>query len=499
LNAVQDRRSRRRARRYTATLASVTALGLTLGSLTGTAHAEAAYADKQVVSEGHVDVFYIDVVDSAHTLVAHTGAGNVAPADLVVQAKPSVASRTVSSTIAALPGWKAQGETYYLLPQTSQAGQVFGGFGYSSAATQGTSVTYDLDSVEGPGAFALWQNSEDGPNVFLASAEDGPKSFTSVADHEHVNWGFTEQGEYHLTVRAAVTPPGGATTQLPPVVYTFFVGEELPQDPTPDPGTPATQLTITGLAAHYHAGGVAALTAVQTPPTGEEHYHWFTRAAGQAEWSVVPGALTGKYGFVVRTADDNREVKVVLYDHDHKVIAESAPVDVDVDDHGNDPVNGPTITTTLSAQEGVLAISVAPENREVDLGALTLNPAADRYTAAGALKPITVTDTRADNPGWNASGRVRAFTTVDGQQLGGKYLGWTPTVLSASTNQTVTAGPQVASGFTTGNGLATWSQLGTAAAGAGRGTAQLGAGLSLEAPADLAPGTYRALLILTAI
>ncbi|MGM1065755.1 choice-of-anchor M domain-containing protein, partial [Saccharothrix sp. Mg75] len=443
MNAVQDRRTKSRAGRYTATLASVTALGLALGSLTGTAHAEAAYADKQVVSEGHVDVFYVDVVDSAHTLVAHTAAGNVAPADLVIQAKPSVAARTVGATIAGLPGWKPQGETYYLLPQTSQAGQVFGGFGHSPAVAEGTSVTYALDSVQGPGAFALWQNGEDGPNVFLASAGDGPKSFTSTADHEHVNWGFTEQGEYRVTVRAAVTPPGGTAEQLQPVVYTFFVGEELPQDPGTDPGTPATQLSVTGLAAHYHAGGVAALTAVQTPSTGEEHYHWFTRAAGEAEWSVVPGALSGKYGFVVRTADDGREVKAVLYDHDHRVIAESAPVVVDVDDHGNDPVNGPTISTTLSAQEGVLAISVAPENREVDLGALTLTPAADRYAAAGALKPITVTDTRADNPGWNASGRVRAFTTVDGQQLGGKYLGWTPTVLSASADQTVTAGPRV--------------------------------------------------------
>ncbi|MBP2337253.1 surface-anchored protein [Saccharothrix coeruleofusca] len=480
-------------------MASLTALGLAVGSLTGTANAESAYADKQVVSEGHVDVFYVDVVDSAHTLVAHTAAGNVAPGDLVIQAKPSVASRTVSATVATLPGWKPQGQTYYLLPQTSQAGQVFGGFGYSSAVAEGTSVTYELDSVRGPGAFALWQNGEDGPNVFLASADGGPKSFTSAADHEHANWGFTEQGEYQVTVRAAVTPPGGTPTRLQPVVYTFFVGEELPQEPTPDPGTPATQLTITGLASHYHAGGVAALTAVQTPPTDEDHYHWLTRAAGETQWSFVPDAYTAKYGFVVRTSDDNREIKAVLYNRDHQLIAESAPVVIDVDDHGNDPVNGPTITATLSEQQGALVLSVAPENREVDLGALTLNPAADRYTAAGALKPITVTDTRAENPGWNASGRVRAFTTVDGQQLGGKYLGWTPTVLSASPNQTVAAGPQVASGFAAGNGLATWSQLGTAAAGAGRGTAQLGAELSLEAPADLAPGTYRALLILTAI
>lgn len=498
MNAVQDRRTRRRTR-HAAAVASITALGLALGSLTGTAHAEGAYADKQVVSEGHADVFYVDVVDSAHVLTAHTAAGNVAPEDLVVQAKPSVASRTVSATVAGLPGWKPQGGTYYLLPQTSQAGQVFAGFGQSPAVAEGTSVTYTLDSVEGPGAFALWQNAEDGPNVFLASAEGGPRSFTSAADHEHVNWGFTEQGEYRLVVRASVTPPGGATAELPAATYTFFVGEELPQDPGTDPGTPATQLTVTGLAAHYHAGGVAALTAVQTPPTGEEHYHWFTRAAGETEWSFVPEAYTAKYGFVVRTSDDDREIKAVLYDHDHRVIAESAPVVVDVDDHGNDPVNGPTITTALSERQGALVVSVAPENREVDLGALELNPAADRYTAAGALKPITVTDTRAENPGWNASGRVRAFTTVDGQQLGGKYLGWTPAVLSASADQTVTAGPRVDSGFTAGNGLATWSQLGAAAAGAGRGTAQLGAELNLEAPADLAPGTYRAMLILTAI
>ncbi len=499
MNAVRDRDHGLSTRRRIVAAASFTALALIAGSLTGVAAAAPAYADKQVVSEGHLDLFYLDVQDSAHVLVAHSGTGNVAPENLVVQAKPSVASRTVSAATAALPGWKAQGETYYLLPQTSQAGQVFAGFGQSGAVADGTSVTYDLNSVEGPGAFALWQNAEEGPNVFLASAPSGPKTFTSAADHEHVNWGFTEQGEYRVTVRASVTPPGAATVQLPPSTYTFFVGEELPQDPGTDPETPATQLSITGLAAHYHAGGVAALTAVQTPDTGEEHYHWFTRATGQTEWSIVPEALTGKYGFVVRTADDNRELKAVLYNHDHAVIAESAPVVIDVDDHGNDPVNGPTITTSLTAQEGALVMSVAPENREVDLGALTLNAAADRYTAAGALKPITVTDTRADNPGWNASGRVRAFTTADGQQFGGKYLGWAPTVVSASANQAVTPGPQVASGFISGNGLSAWSQLGTAMAGAGRGTAQLGAALNLEAPLDLTPGTYRALLILTAI
>ncbi|ACU38603.1 hypothetical protein Amir_4775 [Actinosynnema mirum DSM 43827] len=492
MNAVQ---TRHRKRRYAA-VASMTALGLALGSLGGVAVAQDA---RQVVSDGHVDLFHVDAQNSTYSLGAHTSTGAVAPENLVVHAKPSVASRTVSAAIASLPGWKAQGETYYLLPQTSQAGQVFAGFGYSSNVPQGTSVTYTLDGVTGPGAFALWQNGEDGPNAFLASADGGPKSFTSAADHEHVNWGFTEQGDYAVAVRATVAPPNATPVDLAPVTYTFRVAEDLPSQ-QPEPNEPvATKLSISGLAGHYHAGGVANLTAVQEPATGEDHYHWFTRAQGETDWSVVPGALSGRYGFVVRTADDNREVMVKLYDHDHKVLAESAPVVIDVDDHGNDPVNGPTITATLTEQQGALTVSVAPENREVDLGELALTAEADRYRATGALKPITVTDTRSENPGWSATGRVRSFTTVDGQVLGGFHLGWTPTVVSSSQGQTVTPGAPKESGFTSGNGVGATSELGKAAAGAGRGVAQLGADLKLDVPVDTTPGAYRAMLILTAI
>ncbi len=65
--------------------------------------------------------------------------------------------------------------------------------------------------------------------------------------------------------------------------------------------------------------------------------------------------------------------------------------------------------------------------------------------------------------------------------------------------QEVTPGPTVPGSLSGGTGLTTGCVLGSAPAGAGRGTAQLDAGLRLELPTDTAPGTYAATPTLTAI
>jgi hypothetical protein len=211
---------------------------------------------------------------------------------------------------------------------------------------------------------------------------------------------------------------------------------------------------------------------------------------------VINDAFTESYGFVV-TKD--MQVKAVLYDHDHQVIAESDPANIVVDDHGNTPGFGPELDVTLAATQGALTISVSDDGKSSTLSDLTLNEAADRYVSEGSITGITVTDTRSGAPGWTANGRVRGLVTVDGAQLAGKYLGWTPKVVSASNGQAVTAGDAVSPGFTAGNGIQGWNTLGTAPAGASTGTAVLGADLAIEAPTTTAPGTYRGLVLITVI
>lgn len=72
--------------------------------------------------------------------------------------------------------------------------------------------------------------------------------------------------------------------------------------------------------------------------------------------------------------------------------------------------NTQTITAELDADTGGLVLSVDPGDRTVTLPAMTLSPDATRWTTAGELRPVTVTDTRTADPGWNATAQVSAFT-----------------------------------------------------------------------------------------
>jgi surface-anchored protein len=484
-----------RARRTS--IAVVTA-SLLLAGWGGPASA-APYDDRTVFDQGHADLLFVSNEGGKATLQVHddttTPTTYADASDYVFHVKPSVAARTANAFIATVPGFTEVGETVYVLPQTSVPGTIFAGFGHS--LPHGSVVTHHLTEVDGPGNFAAWQAGDEGPNVFLNQAAGLPSRFSSQAGHEHLAWGFTELGEYQLTFESDVTLAGGQELERSePQTYTFLVGEELPAD---ESAPVETELTISGLAAHYHAGGVASLSAEQTPATGLDHFHWFTRASGESDWKVVPGALTERYGFVVTSDHDGQQVQARLYDEDHGLVATSAPVTVVVDDHGNSPVHGPTITSTLPENAGALVVSVDPAHETVALGDLELTAGADRLSASGDLAGIRVTDTRSANPGWNVNGRVRAFTTVDGDTLSGSHLGWTPSVLSDSHGQAVVAGDAVASTLSGGNGLSGWTRLASAADGEGVGVAELGAGLTLEAPVSLEPGTYEGLLILTAI
>ena len=162
-----------------------------------------------------------------------------------------------------------------------------------------------------------------------------------------------------------------------------------------------------------------------------------------------------------------------------------------------------TLSTTVAA--GALTLTVA--NTAVVLPTPVLNAANDLLSTSGDLNPVTVTDLRAANPGWNVSGQVSDFAGTGTSKISGNNVGWTPNVIDKSTAQTVSAGPAVAaasgvaadSATSSTVGLKTARSLATAANGAGRGTAHVGASLALNVPTDTNPGTYTATLTLTAI
>jgi hypothetical protein len=152
-----------------------------------------------------------------------------------------------------------------------------------------------------------------------------------------------------------------------------------------------------------------------------------------------------------------------------------------------------TVTITAAVPDtGALSIRVAAG--AVALSTPQVTPELDALVSTGALPAVTVTDLRAVDPGWSVSGQIGDFTGDKGT-VDGKYLGWAPKVSAVADGQTVAAGGVVAPG----TGLKAAAPLATAAAGEGRGTATLGADLTLRLPTTTLPGSYVATLTLTAI
>ncbi len=116
-----------------------------------------------------------------------------------------------------------------------------------------------------------------------------------------------------------------------------------------EPSTP--KLTITGKAKDYMVGSVVTLSAEQNPASGFDHYHWFIKRAGDAEFSVISGASGSTLSYTVREGDHDAQIIARLYDDDHAVVAESSPVRLTVVAVQSGTPQ-PTSTTPASRQAG---------------------------------------------------------------------------------------------------------------------------------------------------
>jgi surface-anchored protein len=229
--------------------------------------------------------------------------------------------------------------------------------------------------------------------------------------------------------------------------------------------------------------------AIQTHAHSHAHANWVFTA---------PGVYTLTWQFATTLADGTA---VTSDPREYVFVVGEWPADDpdDPDDPGNPELESTqTITATVDTDAGGLVISVDPNDRDVVLPAMALNSTATRWSSEGELRPVTVTDTRSADPGWNAAAQVSEFSS-DAGGFSSSHLGWLPGVVSTGDSQQVTPGAAVEGELDGGPGLSTSQILAAATAGAGKGTCVLGADLQLDLPTDVESGTYTALVTFTAI
>lgn len=480
--------------------AAVATLVLATAGLVGSSPAHAA--DAVVLSKGHTDAVDVRYENGALRLKVKDDTVNPAvvrdPADVTFQVLP--AARTSVPDLPAFSFLGAPGRTIWMLPQVQDPALLWPGWNTTTLGAgvfAGDKVTISLVDVAGPGAVTLFDtNSLGTPNVKFRSDDGLPDRLdVPVHTHAHAGWVFSAEGTYTLTFQADATLVDGTPLTTGAVDYRFVVGDL-------QPGGGDVSLSVSGMSeGEYQPGDPVTLQAVQTPQGSLTKYQWFARKQGEDDYTPVEGETGASYSFTATRALNASEYLVKLYTG-AAVAATSEPVTLWVAFPAEGSSAAKSVTATINASDGALVLSVDPEDRTVALPAAVLSPDGDRWESTGALKPVTVTDTRAAKPGWAASGQVAGgFRTADGKTFAGSYLGWTPGITRQGDGQGVVAGP-VAVPYVPGRpgtGLGDSAALASAPDGRGLGTAELDATLRLSVPTDTAAGTYTGTLTLTAI
>ncbi|WP_193311395.1 TIGR03773 family transporter-associated surface protein [Georgenia satyanarayanai] len=213
------------------------------------------------IDRGHVDAFYLSMVDGAPTLALKDD--TVSPHEIRrpedVELHVKEAARVELPAVAAIPP-QLQRETVHHLPLAQNQDLLWPGWESQPLAGHYDTVEIDVSEVDGPGEVLMWTNGSFGQVGSLLA--DGGYALPGTIEqdflaHAHANWAFTEPGAYYLTVSATVSSSGAERTTNTGR-YLFTVGEDLPADyrdcvqvPTTAPQAPADdELT------HDNRGGV---------------------------------------------------------------------------------------------------------------------------------------------------------------------------------------------------------------------------------------------------
>ncbi len=104
----------------------------------------------------------------------------------------------------------AAGSDVWTLPKVQDPNLLFLGFGaeeIDNGVFQGDQFTMSLRAVSGPGSLVVYDTDSFGNPELLMSSRDGVDNADSVSvpagEHRHVNWAFSEPGDYVVTFEAS--------------------------------------------------------------------------------------------------------------------------------------------------------------------------------------------------------------------------------------------------------------------------------------------------------
>lgn len=200
---------------------------------------EHAHEYSEALRSGHVDILVLhDSTEGLHLALAadeeeheHTheeeetapGGDDHHHEHMELDEGRIVAGAAAAAPIPAAPGFAFLGQAglyVFILPQAEVGGLPFVGLNTEELdpATIAGDIQLELVSVEGPGAFFLYETDSFGqPQLLLdGTTEPGDSLNLPSGSHRHANWAFTQPGHYELGFVLSATLHDETTVQSTP-------------------------------------------------------------------------------------------------------------------------------------------------------------------------------------------------------------------------------------------------------------------------------------------
>ncbi|MCT1577878.1 zinc ABC transporter substrate-binding protein [Oceanobacillus kimchii] len=130
----------------------------------------------------------------------------------------------------------------------------------------------------------------------------------------------------------------------------------------------SSSIHIDGVNDHYHSGDTVELEAHTDEDTDGDNWKWYSRTDSSEEWVEVDGQSTSQY---TGTIDESIELKAVLADDNNEVVAESEPIQLQIDNHDGESGIGdphvfidPILSIQLAENIKNTLIDLLPEQEE---------------------------------------------------------------------------------------------------------------------------------------
>ncbi|WP_199814613.1 choice-of-anchor M domain-containing protein [Streptomyces sp. NRRL WC-3549] len=107
---------------------------------------------------------------------------------------------------------------------------------------------------------------------------------------------------------------------------------------------PTTRLTVSADHPEYRVGDTARFTSKQAPRTDDEHYHWYLKRQGETAYAWIEESRLADQELPVTAGLHGAQIVARLFDADHAVLAESAPLTLSVKGRSGD---APAVTATV--------------------------------------------------------------------------------------------------------------------------------------------------------